>query len=115
MKNTHILLALTALSLGACAALSGSGAGAVQSIGKDSYTVRILSEKSVSDAKMKALSQANSYCNQNAKRNVQLVQEQSGTEEDGSKFYDITFYCLPQGDADFIRYRPQGNAEPVTK
>lgn len=57
----------------------------MQQIGKDSYTVRVLSEKSVSDAKQKALAQANNYCKAQANRNVMLVKESTGTEEGTGK------------------------------
>lgn len=82
-----------------------NGTGSVQSIGKDSYTIRTLSKDSTSAAKQEALKAANAHCGKN-QRNIQMVKEFDGTEMNGQRFYDMTFYCLPMGDEDFVRYRP---------
>lgn len=101
------LLMIPVVLLGACAALGGGSSGTVQQIGKDSYTVRMLSQKSVSEAKQRALSAANDYCAK-AKRNVMLVNELTGSEDTTSeKFYDLTFMCLNTGDSDFQRVKKE--------
>ena len=98
--------------LAACSAFGG-GTSSVMQIGKDSYNVRAMSERSVSDAKQKALTAANGACKSNGNRNVMLVHEFSGTEsETGEKFYDLTFMCLAQGDADFTRVKRQDFETP---
>jgi hypothetical protein len=102
MTRTYYLI--PAILLAGCAGMGG--ALNVQQIGKDSYTVRATSEKSASAAKQAALSEANSFCAKQ-KRNVQLVKEYGGTETDtGEKFDDVTFLCVPNGDADFVRVKP---------
>lgn len=101
MKTKVILLGVMG-TVAACATLGG-GDMAVHQIGKDSYTVRVMNEKSVSAAKEKALAQAGAFC-QKQTRNVMLVKETSGTEEGtGEKYEDLTFLCLGAGDSDFTR------------
>lgn len=103
MRN---LILIPALALTACVTLGG-GTGAVQQIGKDSYTVRVLSPKSTSDSKQRALTAANTHC-QKDKRNLMLVNEYAGTEDGtAEKFYDLTFMCLTPGDQDFQRIRKE--------
>lgn len=113
MKTIHIAALAATISLAAC--MGSSGAGTVQSIGKDSYTVRILSDKSISDAKQKALSSANGYCSKSAKRTSNWCKNFRAPKKTAASLYDITFYCLPQGDADFQRYRPQSVEAPAAE
>lgn len=90
------------MGLAGCASMGGSGA-TVQQIAKDSYDVRVLSKQSISAAKQLALEAANRHC-RNEKHYVMLVDELAGIEEEtGEKYYDVTFMCLNNGDADFIR------------
>lgn len=93
-------------TLAACSSFSGSkNAGTVMQIGKDSYTVRALSERSTSAAKQGALSLANAAC-QKQTRSVMITQEHAGIEEGtGERFYDLNFMCLTHGDTDFQRVR----------
>jgi hypothetical protein len=101
------LLLTPILALAACTTFGTGSTGAVQQIGKDSYTVRTLSQKSVSEAKQRALAAANDSCAK-AKRNVMLVNEYTGTEEGtAEKFYDLTFMCLTPGDQDFQRVKKE--------
>lgn len=97
-----LALILPAIALTACVT---SGTSGVAQIGRDSYTIRAISERSVSEAKQKALTTADGYCREQ-KRNVMLVKDFSGTEADtNEKYYDLTFMCLAQGDEDFQRIR----------
>jgi hypothetical protein len=100
MNKSYVVLGALGLLAG-CASLS---TGPVQQIGKDSYTLRVLSEKSISTAKQQALTQAGSFCKTQGNRNVMLVKEISGTEEGtGERYYDLTFLCLNADDSDFQR------------
>lgn len=100
-------LALASLvTLAACSTFTGSkNSGVVMQIGKDSYTVRTLSQNSVSAAKQEALSLANAAC-QKQTRSVMLTNEVTGIEEGtGQRYYDLNFLCLNSGDTDFQRIR----------
>lgn len=93
------------VSLAACSTFGGKDSGQVHQIGKDSYTVRTLSERSVSTAKQQALTLAGEAC-QKQSRSVMLTDENTGTEEStGEKYYDLTFMCLTSGDTDFTRIK----------
>ena len=113
-------LLLTPIFLASCAILGGGATGSVQQIGKDSFTVRVLSQSSISDAKQRALGAANAHC-QTQKRNVMLVNEYTGQEEGtAEKFYDLTFMCLNAGDTDFTRVKketliPAQNQQPAAQ
>lgn len=106
----HLTAALAAaLALTACSLMSSKTSNVMQ-IGKDSYTVRSISPRSTSQAKMQALAEANSFCksaeNGAPNRSVMLVREFAGLEsETNEKFYDLTFMCLAQGDKDFTRIK----------
>lgn len=106
----HTKLTAVAVALAAAMALAGCSGGVfgaklnVQQIGKDSYTVRATGA-SASAAKQAALSAAGAFCNQQQKRNVQLVKEYGGMEDDGTKYDDVTFLCVPAGDPDFVRVK----------
>lgn len=114
--KTKVILLGTIATIAACTTF-GNTALNVHQIGKDSYTVRVLNEKSTSAAKEQALAQAGTYCQKQA-RNVMLVKEASGTEEGtGERYYDLTFLCLTAGDGDFTRVtkdalNPNANAVP---
>ncbi|MBI1308897.1 MAG: hypothetical protein GC129_03420 [Proteobacteria bacterium] len=104
-------LALCFLALASCSTFGGHAS--IQPIGKDSFTVRALSP-SLSQAKEYALSAANAHC---AKNNnfLQLLNEDAGPDTDGNKYYQATFYCLPQTDSDYIRFKPQPQLpQPIT-
>ena len=94
---------LSTVALAGCSTF-GRDISPVMQIGKDSYTVRAISNRSVSFAKQEALSAANKFCQKKENRNVMLIKELGGTEnETNEKFYDLTFLCLTQGDRDFTR------------
>jgi hypothetical protein len=111
MKGTAITIVSNALVLGAMLSLSacaggvfgGAGSLNVHQIGKDSYNARA-SGTSASMAKQAALSAADSFCKEQ-KRNVQLIKEYGGTDDDGSKYDDVTFLCVSAGDPDFVRVK----------
>lgn len=109
--NKRIAAAVALLALGGCSTMGG---GQVQQIGRDSYTVRTLSTKSVSEAKQQALVLANRHC-KSEKHAVMLVDEMAGVEDTGEKYYDVTFMCLAGEDADFIRikHRQLNNISPT--
>ena len=94
-----VLAVMLTLVVTSCSSLGSSGD--VQQIGKDSYTVRSMGETSTK-AKQAALKAANGHCT-SLKRNVQLVKEEVGTEDDGSRYHDLTFLCVPGNDPDFTR------------
>lgn len=112
----HLLLsALVALTVTACSSLGmgSKGTGAVMQVGKDSYTVRTLSERSISAAKQEALTLANASCAKQT-RQVMLTNEMSGLEEGtGERYYDLSFMCLTQGDTDFQRVKRETPAMPT--
>lgn len=98
-----LMLAVTLVALAGC--VTNGGTSGVAQIGRDSYTIRALSERSVSEAKQKALTTADAYCREQ-KRNVMLVKDFGGTEADtNEKYYDLTFMCLGTGDEDFQRIK----------
>lgn len=114
MTPSRIAL-FTLVVLAGCASLTGGKtSGVVMQIGKDSYTVRTLSERSTSAAKQEALTLANAACQKNT-RNVMITKEESGIEEGtGERYYDLNFMCLTGGDTDFQRIKRE-NAQPVTE
>lgn len=100
--NPYLFVLVVAVLAGGCSSLGG-GSG-VQQIGKDSYTIRAMGETGTK-AKQAALQAANEHCT-GLKRNVQLVREEVGSEDDGSRYHDLTFLCVPQNDPDFMRVKP---------
>jgi hypothetical protein len=109
MKKTMMALVLVALA--GCSVGGGvfSSKLNVQQIGKDSYTTRATGN-SATMAKQTALGAANGYCLEQ-KRNVQLVKETTGMEDDGSRYHDVTFLCVPAGDEDFVRVKRDALSE----
>lgn len=101
------------LGLTACSTFGGNKTdGMVHQIGKDSYTVRTLSERSTSAAKGAALTLANAAC-QKQSRSVMITREDMGLEEGtGERYYDLNFMCLNSGDTDFTRIKRDGAAAP---
>lgn len=106
-----LILSVAVVALAGCSVGGGvfSSKLNVQQIGKDSYTTRATGN-SATMAKQAALSAANGFCVEQ-KRNVQLVKEQTGMEDDGSRFHDVTFLCVPAGDEDFVRVKRDALSE----
>ncbi|PZP39635.1 MAG: hypothetical protein DI585_03490 [Pseudomonas fluorescens] len=109
---TAALVAATALT--ACSTFGGGKSeDTVHQIGKDSYTVRTLSERSTSAAKGQALSLANAAC-QKQSRGVMVTKEDMGIEEGtGERYYDLNFMCLNSGDTDFQRIKRDGQPQAL--
>ncbi len=113
-KTTLALLAV--ITLAGCSTLTGGKtSGVVMQIGKDSYTVRTLSQNSTSAAKQEALTLANAAC-QKQTRSVMLTNEVTGIEEGtGQRFYDLNFMCLNSGDTDFQRIKREHLQQPAAE
>ncbi len=111
--NTSRIALFALVALAGCASLTGGkNSGVVMQIGKDSYTVRTLSERSTSAAKQEALTLANEACQKNT-RQVMITKEETGIEEGtGERYYDLNFMCLTGGDTDFQRIKRE---QPVTE